>query len=51
MSFVHKVTAAIGEFQESAHHDPALGEVLTQVLEAFKEIEHRFEALEASALE
>jgi hypothetical protein len=51
MSFVNSVTAAIGKFQESAHHHPALAEALTQILEALKEIEQRFEALEASAAE
>jgi hypothetical protein len=51
MSFVNKVTAAIGKFNESTDHDPALAEVLTQILEALKEMEGRFEALEASAME
>jgi hypothetical protein len=51
MSFVNKVTAAIDKFNESAVHDPVLAEVLTQILEALKEIEGRFEALEASAME
>jgi hypothetical protein len=37
MSFVNKVTAVIGKFNESTDHDPA--------------IEGRFEALEASAME
>jgi hypothetical protein len=48
MSFVNDVTAAIGKFQESTNHDPALAEVLTQILKAFHEIEQRFEALEAA---
>jgi hypothetical protein len=51
MSFVNNVTTAIGKYQESAHHDPALAEALIQILEALKEIERRFEALEASAME
>jgi hypothetical protein len=51
MSYVNKVTAAINKFQESSHHDPALAEALAQILEALKEIEQRFEALEASAVE
>jgi hypothetical protein len=51
MSYVNQVTAVIGKFNESTHHDPALAEVLTQILEALKEIEQRFEALEASAME
>ena len=51
MTYVNKVTVAINKFQESAHHDPALAEALTQILEALKEIELRFEALEASAME
>jgi len=50
-SFVNNVTAAIGKFQESTHHDPALAEALTQISEALKEIERRLEALEASAME
>ena len=51
MSYVNKVTAAIGKFQESTNHDRALAEALTQILEALKDIERRFEALEASASE
>ena len=51
MAFVKRATEAIGKFKESTHHDPALAEALTQILEALKEIEQRFEALEASAME
>jgi hypothetical protein len=51
MSIINPVTAAISKFRESKDRDPALTEVLTQILEAFKEIEGRFEALEASAME
>jgi hypothetical protein len=51
MSFINQVTAAIIKFRESTDHDLALTEVLTQILEALKEIEGRFEALEASAME
>lgn len=51
MSFIKQVTAAIDKFRESTDHDPALAEVLTQILEALKEMESRFEALEASAME
>ena len=51
MSYINKVTAAIGKFQESTHHEPLLAEALTEILEALKEIELRFEALEASAME
>ena len=51
MSYVKKVTAAIEKFNESAHPDPALAAVLSEILEALKEIEGRFESLEASAME
>jgi hypothetical protein len=51
MSFINPVTAAIGKFRQSTDRDPALTEVLTQILEALKEMEGRFEALEASAME
>jgi hypothetical protein len=51
MSFVNQVTEAISKFRKSTDHDPALAEVLTQILEALKQIEDRFEALEASAME
>ena len=51
MSIINPVMAAISKFRESKDRDPALTEVLTQILEAFKEIEDRFEALEASAME
>jgi hypothetical protein len=51
MSFINQVTAAIGKFHGSTDHDPALEEVLTQILEALKQIESRFDALEASAME
>jgi hypothetical protein len=51
MAFVNDVTAAIDKYKESTHQDPALAEALTQILEALKEIEQRFEALEASAAE
>jgi hypothetical protein len=40
-----------GKFHESTHYDSALAEALPQILEALKEIEQRFEALEASAME
>jgi hypothetical protein len=39
------------KFRESTDRDPALAEVLTQILEALKEMEGRFEALEAGAME
>jgi hypothetical protein len=51
MSFVNQVTTAISKFRESRDHDPALAEVLTQILEALKQIKDRFEALKASAME
>jgi hypothetical protein len=51
MSIINSVMAAISKFRESKDRDPALTEVLTQILEALKEIEGRFEALEASAME
>ena len=51
MSIINPVTVAISKFRESKDHDPALTEVLTQILEALREIEGRFEALEASAME
>jgi hypothetical protein len=41
MSFVKAVTAAIDKLNKSTPHDPALAEVLTQIVEA----------LEASAME
>jgi hypothetical protein len=51
MSFIKQVTAAIDKFRDSTDRDSALAEVLTQILEALKEMEGRFEALEASAME
>jgi hypothetical protein len=51
MSFVNKVTAAIEKVRESPRYDPVLAEALTQIAEALREIEGRFEALEASAAE
>jgi hypothetical protein len=51
MSFINQVTAAISKFRESTDYDPALEEVLIQILEALKQVESRFDALEASAME
>jgi hypothetical protein len=51
MSFINQVTVAISKFRESTDHDPALEEVLIQILEALKQVESRFDALEASAME
>jgi hypothetical protein len=51
MSFINQITAAISKFRESTEHDPALEEVLIQILEALKQVESRFDALEASAIE
>ena len=31
MSYINKVTAAIGKFQELTHHEPLLAEALTEI--------------------